>query len=442
MRHQLEQIDDYYQQAIDYLKSLTKFGVNLGLARIEELLRRLGDPHNRLNIIHVGGTNGKGSTTAMIANILKTAGYKTGMFSSPHLHSYTERFLINCEPIGENSLAKLIERVKPHLNNMVAEGYEHPTEFEVSTALALLYFAEEETDFVVLEVGLGGAIDSTNVVTPQLSVITNVSLDHMDYLGHTVEEIARVKAGIIKPGVPVVTAAQGVALEIIRETALIKGCRIIQVGRDVTYHAVEGAIKADYQSFLIDGLQGKYHVSLPLLGRHQQINAATAVAAVELLFRGNEHHFPAAALLEGLRTVRWPGRLELVSGTPDIVIDGAHNHAGARVLKQALLDYFAGRKLVFVLGMLADKERARVVEELVPLARAVVVTRSNNPRSGNWQELATYVQKYLPDVKCVEGVEEAIKTALALAKPEEVVCITGSLYMVAEAREALGLSLR
>ena len=414
--------------------------MNLGLARIEELLRRLGDPHRRLNIIHVGGTNGKGSTTAMIANILKTAGYKTGMFSSPHLHSYTERFLINGEPIAENDLARLIETIQPHLENMVSEGIEHPTEFEVSTALALLYFAGEETDYVVLEVGLGGAIDSTNVVTPLLSVITNVSLDHMDYLGNTVEEIARVKAGIIKPGVPVVTAAQGVALQIIRETAATKGSKLSEVGRDITYEALDGELKAGYQHFLIDGLQSKYTVSLPLLGKHQQINAATAVAAVELLFTGNGHHVPTAALLEGLGTVHWPGRLELLGGNPYIVIDGAHNHAGAKVLKQALAEYFAGRSMVFVLGMLADKERAKVVEELAPLARAVVVTRSNNPRSGNWQELAAYVQEYLPDVKCVENVGEAIKTAITLAKPDEVVCITGSLYMVAEAREALGLS--
>ena len=430
-----------YYQAIDYLKSLTKFGMNLGLARIEELLRRLGNPHRRLTIIHIGGTNGKGSTTAMIANILKAAGYKTGMFSSPHLHSYTERFLINGEPIAERALVKLIEMVKPHLENMVAEGFEHPTEFEVSTALALLYFAEEKTDYVALEVGLGGAIDSTNVVTPLISVITNVSLDHMDYLGNTVEEIASVKAGIIKPGVPVVTAAKGTALRIIRETAATKGSRLIEVERDITWSVFDQDLKTGCQQFVIDGLQNKYHVNLPLLGQHQQSNAATAVAAVEMLFNGSGH-LPAAAIVEGLRTVHWPGRLELVGGSPFVVIDGAHNHAGAKVLKQTLAEYFPGRGMVFVLGMLADKERAKVVAELATLCRAVVVTRSNNPRAGDWAELATYIREYLSDVQCIENVGEAIEAAIAMARSDEVVCITGSLYMVAEAREVLGLSLR
>ena len=442
MAAQLEKTDNSYDQAIDYLKSLTKFGMNLGLTRIEELLRRLGNPHGHLAIIHIGGTNGKGSTTAMIASILKTAGYKTGMFSSPHLHSYTERFLINGEPIAERALAKLIERAKPHLENMVAEGFEHPTEFEVSTALALLYFAEEKTDYVVLEVGLGGAIDSTNVVTPLISVITNISLDHMDYLGNTVEEIAQVKAGIIKPGVPVVTAAKGTALQIIRETAMAKGSRLIEVTRDVTWSVLDKDVKTGCQQFVIDGLQNKYHVSLPLLGKHHQSNAATAVAAVEMLFHGSGHHLPAAAIVEGLRIVHWPGRLELVEGSPLVVIDGAHNYAGAKALKQALSEYFTGRGMIFVLGMLADKERAKVVAELAPLGRAVVVTRSNNPRAGDWAELATYLREYLSDVQCIENVGEAIEAAVAMARPDEVVCITGSLYMIAEARQALGLSLR
>ncbi|PHJ37027.1 hypothetical protein P378_18815, partial [Desulforamulus profundi] len=224
-----------YEQAIKYLKSLTKFGINLGLSRIQELLQRLGNPHHRLNIIHIGGTNGKGSTTAMIASILRAAGYKTGMFTSPHLHSYTERFLINGEPIAEARLAQLINDIRPHLDNMVTEGFEHPTEFEVSTALALLYFALEETDYVALEVGLGGTIDSTNVVTPLVSVITNVSLDHMDYLGSSVGEIARVKAGIIKKGVPVVTAAEGIALEVIQQAAEANYSRLIRMGKDVTW---------------------------------------------------------------------------------------------------------------------------------------------------------------------------------------------------------------
>ncbi|SHE52773.1 dihydrofolate synthase / folylpolyglutamate synthase [Desulforamulus putei DSM 12395] len=430
-----------YDEAITYLKGLTKFGMNLGLGRIQELLRRLGNPHRRLNIIHVGGTNGKGSTTAMIAGILRAAGYKTGMFTSPHLHSYTERFLINGRPIAEAKLAQLLTEIRPHMDNMVAEGFEHPTEFEVSTALALLYFAMEETDYVALEVGLGGAIDSTNVVTPLVSVITNVTLDHMDHLGSTVEEIARVKSGIIKKGVPVVTAAEGVALEVIWQAAKANQSRLILVGKDVTWSSVQPRDNnGGYQQFKIKGLHNHYHIQLPLLGSHQRINAATAVAAVEMLFSNGGHPVPAAAVVEGLQRVHWPGRLEVVRKNPTVLLDGAHNHAGARALRQALLEYFPDRQLIFVLGMLADKERSKVVAELAPLAKAVVVTRSNHPRAGDWTKLADYVKKYLEDVMIIEDVRQAVKTVLDKARQDDILCITGSLYMVAEARSVLGLS--
>jgi len=429
-----------YQQAIDYLKGLTKFGINLGLGRIEELLRRLGNPHRRLKIIHIGGTNGKGSTTAMIASILMEAGYKVGMFTSPHLHSYTERFRINGEVIPQEKLAALIREVRPYLDAMSAEGYEHPTEFEVSTALALLYFEREETDFVALEVGLGGAIDSTNVVTPLVSVITNVAMDHMDYLGRRLEEIAKVKAGIIKRGIPVVTAAEGTALEVIRREALEKNSRLVQVGRDITWTPVtqdEGINRC--QEFVLSGLHNHYHVQLPLLGPHQQMNAATAIGAVELLFSAG-HHIPSCAVTRGLKKVQWPARLEMVGENPTIILDGAHNHAGAVALRRAIRQHFPGHGLVLVLGMLADKERSKVVAELAPLARAVVVTRSNNPRAGDWTEVADYVRNHLDDVEVIEDVGRAIKSALAKAHKDELVCITGSLYMVAEAREALGFS--
>lgn len=428
-----------YDQAIEYLKGLTKFGMNFGLARIKELLRRLGNPQQRLNIIHIGGTNGKGSTTAMLASILKAAGCKTGMFSSPHLHSYTERFVINGEPIKPQKLAELVNFLRPYLDAMVAEGFEHPTEFEVSTALALLYFDQEKTDFVALEVGLGGAIDSTNVVTPRVSVITNVALDHMDYLGHTIEEIATVKAGIIKKGVPVVTAAEGNALKIIEKTAASQNSKVTQVGKDVTWQDLQQSISQGYQEFIIEGQINKYQVKLPLLGKHQQINAATAVAVIELLLDGNGQHIPMAAILEGLQTVRWPARLEVLRSRPTVILDGAHNHAGAIVLKQALMEYFPQQKFIFVLGMLADKERAKVVAELAPLAKQVTVTRSNNPRAGDWAALADYMRKYLKDVYLVQDVGQAVQQAISRATEEDVICVTGSLYMVAEARETLGI---
>lgn len=424
-----------FKEALEYLTNLTKFGFNFGLGRIEELLNRLDNPHRGLKIIHIGGTNGKGSTTAMLAAILQEAGYRVGTFTSPHLHSYTERYLINGVEIAEERMAELIWELRPHLEAMVAEGFEHPTEFEVCTALAFLYFSREKVDFLVLEVGLGGAIDSTNVVTPLLSVITNIAMDHMDYLGNTIEEIARVKAGIIKPGVPVVTAAAGEGLEVIEEVCRENNSRLTLVGRDVIWEHL--SLSTAGQRFTIRGRRGVYeNLLLPLLGRHQQVNAATAVAAVEILMDLGVA-LSVEAVRDGLAATRWPGRLEIMRREPLVIIDVAHNYDGARSLRRALEEYFPGRGLVLVIGMLGDKERARVAAELAAAARAVVVTKPNSPRAGNWQELAVEAGRYAPEVHVIENIEEAVKKALSLAGPEEMVCITGSFYMVAEAREIL-----
>lgn len=428
-----------FKDAMEFLNNLTKFGINLGLARIEELLARLDNPHHKLKIVHIGGTNGKGSTTAMLAAILQKAGHRAGVFTSPHLHSYTERFLINGVEIRRERLAGLLEELRPHLEDMAAGGFEHPTEFEVSTALAFLYFSREMVDFVLLEVGLGGAIDSTNVAPSMLTVITNVAMDHMDYLGHTIKEIARVKSGIIKPGVPVITAATGEGLRVIEETCRQKDCRLTLVGRDVTWEHISHSLAG--QNFTIRGSRAPYeNLSLPLLGGHQQVNAATAVAAVEVLMAMGVA-ISAGAVGQGLADTRWPGRLEIMRRQPLVIIDGAHNYDGARSLRSALDEYFPNRSIVLVIGMLGDKERAKVVTELASAARAVVVTRPNSPRAGNWQELAVLARRYVPEVYLEEDIGEALNKALSLAGPEEIVCLTGSLYMVAEARELL-LKLR
>ena len=427
-----------YEEALKYLGELAKFGVNMGLGRIEELLERLGNPHRRLKVIHVGGTNGKGSTTAMLSSILQEAGWRVGTFTSPHLHSYTERYRINGQEISPKSVADLLGELKPHMEDMVREGFEQPTEFEAGTALAFLYFYRQGVDFAVVEVGLGGAVDSTNVVLPLVSVITNVSMDHMDYLGSTVAEIARVKAGIIKPGVPVVTAAEGEALQVIRDTAGRCGSSLILVGHDVRAEMISHSTEGQF--FNVCGRLGRYeNLFLPLLGRHQITNAATAVACMEVL-AGSGYTWDEAAIRRGLAAVCWPARLEVVRRDPLVIIDGAHNHAGARSLREALREYFPGRSVIFVLGILSDKERSRVVEELVPLARAVVVTRPDNPRAGNWEEVALEVVRCGAEVFVEEDTGRAVELAISLATSRDLVCVTGSLYMAAGAREAvLGL---
>lgn len=427
-----------YEEAMAYLQQLTKFGINLGLGRIEELLKRLGDPHRQIRVIHVGGTNGKGSTCTMISSMLQAAGYKVGLFTSPHLHSYTERYQINGERIRPERVARLITDLRPHLDAMVAGGFEHPTEFEVSTAMAFVYFLEEDVDYLVLEVGMGGAIDSTNVVLPLVAVITNVAMDHMEYLGQTVKEIAAVKAGIIKPGVPLVTAATGEALEVIEGVCRQHGVSPVVVGRDVTWRNVKPeALTPLGEGFEVVGRLGGYsELVVPLLGEHQLVNAATAIACIELLVeQGIAVSY--ANIKEGLAAARWPARLEIVQHKPTVLIDAAHNHDGAVSLRRALERYFPNRPVVFVLGMLGDKERARVVDELGPRAGTVIVTRPNSPRAGDWHLLAEEARRYTDRVELIESISEAVRRAMELVRPGELVCITGSFYMVAEAREVL-----
>lgn len=425
-----------FTEAMGFLQDLTKFGFNFGLGRIQELLRRMGDPHLKLNVIHIGGTNGKGSTAAMISSILQAGGSRTGFFTSPHLHSYCERYRINGAEIGEGRIAELITRFKPHLEEMVAEGFEHPTEFEVSTALAFVYFYEEKVDFLVLEVGLGGAIDSTNVVMPLVSVITNVAMDHMDYLGNTVSEIAAVKSGIIKEGVPAITAADDPeALAVIRQAAREKGCELVEVGRDVRWEITSRSEAG--QEFDLRTPNGVYRrLFIRLVGDHQALNAATAVAAVQALAKKG-YGFGEHAIRQGLTQAVWPARLEMMQTSPRVLIDGAHNLHGAIALKSALSELYSYDRLILIFGMLGDKEREKVVAQLAPLAGAAVITRPNSPRAGDWEKIAEEVRKYVPEVYVTADISQAVRKGLSLAGPADLVCITGSLYMVAEAREFL-----
>lgn len=423
-----------FREALDFLHNLTKFGFNFGLERIEELLRRTGDPHQKIKVIHVGGTNGKGSTSAMIASILKEAGYKTGLFTSPHLHSYCERFRINGEEISQGKLASCLTMLRPHLEKMVEDGFEHPTEFEVSTALAFNYFYEENVDFLVLEVGLGGAIDSTNVVKPMVSVITNVAMDHMDYLGNTIKKIASVKSGIIKEEVPAVTAADELeALKVIREKCREKHSFLTEVGRDVTWRIISSS--ASEQMFNLYSPVREYcNLKIKLVGAHQVVNAATAVAVIEALGT-YDYDIPEKAIRNGLAGSFWPARLEMVNLSPRVLLDGAHNLHGAVSLEHALKEVYSYKGLVLVIGMLGDKEREKVVARLAPLSKAVVVTKPNSPRAGDWYRIAEEARKYVNEVHLIEDIKQAVQKGMSLAETDDLVCVTGSLYMVSEARE-------
>lgn len=427
-----------YNEALDFLTNLTKFGINLGLGRIEYLLSLLGNPERSLRVIHVGGTNGKGSTAMMTARILEEAGFRVGLFISPHLHSYTERYLINHQPITEERFADLMGRMKPLLEKMVAEGHEHPTEFEVCTALAFLYFFEEKVDFLVLEVGLGGAIDSTNVVQhPLVSVITNVTFDHMDYLGNSIAEIASVKAGIIKQGGQVVTAAwYPEALRVIETQCRDRGAGLLEVGREISYELKEATPQGT--SFDLTTPFGVYqNLHIPLAGQYQAANAAAAIGVVEVLKNTYGIAITESQIRDGLARSYWPARLEKVHENPLVIIDVSHNYDGSRTLSAAIREIYTYRSLILVLGMLGDKEREKVVGELAPLAASVIITKPLSPRAGDWEKLADEARKYVERVCVIEEITDAVDAALEQAERDDLICITGSFYMVADARKYL-----
>ena len=429
-------LEKEYQESLQYLINLTTFGINFGLGRIEELLKRLGNPERLLRVVHVGGTNGKGSTTAMIARILKDSGHKVGVFTSPHMHDWRERMVINGQMIPKERVIQVIKRVVQLLEDMVAEGFEHPTEFEVSTALAFLYFAEEKVDLAVIEVGLGGAIDSTNVVSPLISVITNVGMDHMEYLGADVVSIAKVKAEIIKPHSIAVTASENPeVIQVLREQAKAMDVPLWLVGEDVRWESKwSGELE---QEFDLVGLHATYlKLRLSLIGLHQLRNAATAVTVCEVLQSKYGVSIPREAIYTGLSEVEWPGRLELLSLKPKVLLDGAHNVDGAVALTQAIPLYTRDR-LILCLGMLADKEREKVVDMLVPLADEIIITRPDSPRAGDWRALGSLAEQHGRPVTCIENPKEAVIFALSRLGENDMLCVTGSIYMLADARQAL-----
>ncbi|NMC32024.1 MAG: bifunctional folylpolyglutamate synthase/dihydrofolate synthase [Veillonellaceae bacterium] len=421
-----------YEQALAYFESLGKFGIQLGLARIEALLERLGHPERRFRSVHVTGTNGKGSTTAMIAAVLNEAGIRTGMYTSPHLIDYPERLQLCGANISRPAFAEVIEQTKAMADAMIADGLESPTEFEVLTAAAFLWFARERAEIVVVEVGLGGLLDSTNVILPELAVITNVTLEHTDRCGDTVEEIAHHKAGIIKPGVPVVTGAAGAALAVIETAARQHGSVCEVLGREFTVTGSQ--IEQARQVFeLRVGQTPPEFYSIGLLGRHQTENAALAVRACQLLAQGDERLTPAV-IRDGLAKAVWPGRFEIFPGTPLLILDGAHNPDGIRTLRQTLDDVFPGRAIMFLFGVLADKNHAEMARTLFRSCDRAVVVRPHSDRAAAAADIAREIAGFVAAVKTGDTIGEGLALAKEWAGPDGIVCAAGSLYMIGEVR--------
>ncbi len=425
-----------YAEALDYIYDLTKYGIKLGLKNISYLLSFLGEPHKKLKIIHVSGTNGKGSTCSLISSILQSDGYKVGLYTSPHLVDFTERIKINNKSIDREKVCELLERIKPFIKKVAnAPSYGQPTFFEVITSMAFLYFFEEQVDFLVLEVGLGGRLDATNVCEPLISVITHIDYDHMDKLGNGLEEIAREKGGIIKPeGIVISTNQYEEAYNEIKKIADEKNSLIYSTGKEISYKVV----KSDINGVIFD-LKGIYHnyknLHTPLLGRHQADNAATAITATEALkIRGV--NISEKAIRAGLEKVKWTGRLEIIQNNPTLILDGAHNPSGIRIVWQALKEIFTYHRLILVLAIFAEKDYKKMIQILAPNADLIITTKTMSPRAALPRIIAKEAAKYIEQNKIIvtENIPQAINCALSNSKKDDLICITGSLYTVGEAK--------
>ena len=427
-----------YKESLQYLEGLNVFGSKLGLSRIERLVALLGHPESRYGTVHVTGTNGKGSVAAMTASILSKAHLKTGLYISPHLTSYTERMGIDGVPISEADFAAVISSAAAAAEKMLAEGEEQPTEFEVLTAAAFLYFAEKKVDYAVIEVGLGGLLDSTNVITPEVSVITNVALEHADRCGGTLEGVAEHKAGIIKDGVPVVTAAAGAPLAVLQRTAEEKGADIFVLGEDFSAkaagHDEEGQCM-DFSSALLGIREARY--TLSLAGSCQIANAALAVMAAELL-RSSNPSIVQETIAAGLADTRWPGRFERFSAAGrTVLVDGAHNPAGAAALKDSLDTYYPDEGRVFLLGILRDKDYKTMLATLLHKGDIVVITQPESERAGDPEVLGACARELAARVETVPDAGEALARALELTDERRILCVAGSLYLIGEIRQML-----
>lgn len=425
-----------FEQTVQYIETSMRFGCRPGLERTARLLELLGNPHKKLKCVHIAGTNGKGSTTAMISNILKEAGYKVGTYTSPHLYHITERMVINGVNISEEHFTQYANQVIEKIKYMEDNKMEVPTQFEMLTAMAFLYFEEMKVDAAVIEVGLGGLYDATNVIDAMLSVITSISYDHMEVLGDTIELIAAEKAGIIKPNNTVVLYPQlfEAAEKTVEQVSQENNAKLVKVKAEQSKLL---AFDITGQSFDYE-FDGNYLASLriPLLGDHQIKNAAVAVtAAIELSKLGyniNEEH-----IKRGLNTVEWACRLSVVSKEPLIIIDGAHNEDGVNSLKSAITKYLSDKELILLIGMLSDKSYKYAVQELAPLAHQIITTEPISPRALEADKMAELAGQYNEKVEAEKDIIKAIEKAQAAAAENSAIVICGSLYLAGSAYEYL-----
>jgi len=418
-----------FQQSLDYLYGLQKYGVKFGLNCTRNLLAQVGNPHSKLRFIHIAGTNGKGSTGAILSRILYDHGVRVGLYTSPHLVRFTERFRMNEKEVTAKRILAVFEKIRAALS-----GGDPPTYFEMITAMAFLYFAEEQADLVIAEAGMGGRLDATNVIDPEVCVITNIGFDHQEFLGSTLSSIAREKAGIIKPGVPLVTAAlQPVVQGILKTACMNKGAPLYRFKSNFSVR------RNSKSSFHYRGMAMQLpSVSLNLRGPHQVANAALALATLEVLEQKRLVLLKPSVIERAMREVKWPARLEVLQTNPVILLDGAHNPQGAESLRDALKESFTYKKLHLVIGIMADKDILGILRRLLPMAETAIFTRPVYSRAANPDDIRRMARPYIQKCYVISEAASAIEEARRVAGPEDLICIAGSLYFAGEVKQIFG----
>ena len=433
-----------YAAAVSYLAGLTDYEVspaaaynaaNFDLRRVEMLLGRMGRPQHGRRTAHIAGTKGKGSTAAMVCSILTTAGYRTGLFTSPHLYSWQERIAVDGRPITKDDFARLTGDVRKHVQAINSRAlFGKITTFEALTAVAFLYFRNRGADFQVLETGMGGRLDATNVARPEVCILTSISYDHTGVLGDTLSKIAAEKASIIKPGCTVISAPQKVeALAVIKRACRLSGVELVLAGKDITWKRLGGNLNG--QSFTVRTRNGSYNLRIPLMGDYQMENAGLAVAAAEALqLRGAD--ISTEHIAAGLKNVKWPARLQILSKAPLLVIDGAHNAHSMNVLLASVKKYFTFNRLIVIFGSSGDKDIESMAGELAGAAWKVIVTSSGHPRAATARRLAGIFgsQGVTADIR--HSTEEALSAALSTSAEDDLILATGSLFLAADIGKA------
>ncbi|MDS0527522.1 bifunctional folylpolyglutamate synthase/dihydrofolate synthase [Clostridium sp. SHJSY1] len=427
-----------YNEAMDYIQRVGNFGSNYGLDRTNKLLELLDSPQKKIKFIHIAGTNGKGSITSMVTSLLRGKGYKVGMYTSPYLEEFEERIQINGVNISKDILGNLMDKVKSAVDKVVEDGYSHPTEFEIITCLMFLYFYQENVDYGVIEVGLGGRLDSTNVIIPIVSIIASISFDHTNLLGNTLYEIASEKAGIIKKNVPVVVYPQEKeAYKAICNKAKEMESEIVDVDfnngelLDILYEdRIYQYVKVNFAGRIVN-------LKLPLLGTHQINNLLVALKSYEIICKKENLEIVEDEVKSSIASVKWIGRLEVMNRNPLIVIDGAHNIQGIKGLAANVREYFKYKNIYLLLGILADKQVEDMVKEITPMAKKVYALTPHSDRAELASDLKKVIDKYNNDCIAIESYSEALDLAIKEVDKDDLILISGSLYMIGDMRKII-----